>query len=379
MAPDSIQLLSSVKTGETDGAYCDFVWDRAALDQLPMDGDVLDQVNIEEIAGHQGHGLAQGPMPETDENDFDFDEFDASVLPNPALDQTEMEQLEANLDRTTNSRFIPLENENPAAVHHLSLPDIRLTPINEFDRSTALFSRAFPTLFPCGEAEFTLPRERSITLDESLQHAMRWHDGRFARHPTFRFVAFNMLMRQKAHSASKYFVTKSSSMARQISREELLDDLKDPDKPEAQALLSSISWAAVNLKGTRPFWQRKRRELEAFCYCLLAAAAFITSRPADHHWRSLYQHMPRFAEWLAASEKDRMHLSRHLLRDNPHIAAWHFYSRNRLFREIVLHKRFGVSDFWSRFEFQGRGSTHSHGLYWFETSPKLERFCFDAD
>jgi len=44
--------------------YRDFVWDRAALDQLPMDGDVLDQVNIEEIAGHQGHGLAQGPMPE---------------------------------------------------------------------------------------------------------------------------------------------------------------------------------------------------------------------------------------------------------------------------------------------------------------------------
>jgi len=169
-----------------------------------MDGDVLDQVNIEEIAGRQGHGLAQGPMPETDENDFDFDEFDASVLPNPALDQTEMEQLEANLDRTTNSRFIPLENENPAAAHHLSLPDIRLTPINEFDRSTALFSRAFPTLFPCGEAEFTLPRERSITLDEWIQHAMRWHDGRFARHPTFRFVAFNMLMRQKAHSASKY-------------------------------------------------------------------------------------------------------------------------------------------------------------------------------
>jgi len=359
--------------------YRDFVWDRAALDQLPMDGDVLDQVNIEEIAGHQGHGLAQGPMPETDENDFDFDEFDASVLPNPALDQTEMEQLEANLDRTTNSRFIPLENENPAAAHHLSLPDIRLTPINEFDRSTALFSRAFPTLFPCGEAEFTLPRERSITLDEWIQHAMRWHDGRFARHPTFRFVAFNMLMRQKAHSASKYFVTKSSSVVRQISREELLDALKDPDKPEAQALLSSISRAAVNLKGTRPFWQRKRRELEAFCYCLLAAAAFITLSPADHHWRSLYQHMPRFAEWLAASEKDRMRLSRQLLRDNPHIAAWHFYSRNRLFREIVLHKRFGVSDFWSRFEFQGRGSTHSHGLYWFETSPKLERFCFDAD
>jgi hypothetical protein len=86
-------------------------------------------------------------MPETDENDFDFYEFDAPALPRPALDQTEMEQLEANLDRTTNSRFIPLKNENPAAAHHRSLPDIRLIPISEFDPSTELFSQGFPTLF----------------------------------------------------------------------------------------------------------------------------------------------------------------------------------------------------------------------------------------
>jgi hypothetical protein len=83
-----------------------------------MSGDVLKQVKIEEIAGHQGHSLAQRPMPETDENDFDFDGFDAPALPRPALDQTEMKQLEENLDRTTNSRFIPLENENPATAHH---------------------------------------------------------------------------------------------------------------------------------------------------------------------------------------------------------------------------------------------------------------------
>jgi hypothetical protein len=59
----------------------------------------------------------------------------------------------------------------------------------------------------------------------------------------------------------------------------------------------------------------------------------------------------------------RMALSRRLLRENPHIAAWHFYSRTRLFRDIVLKEKFNMEDFWSRFEWQGRGSSHAHGLY----------------
>jgi hypothetical protein len=67
-----------------------------------------------------------------------------------------------------------------------------------------------------------------------------------------------------------------------------------------------------------------------------------------------------------------MAISRRLLRENPHIAAWHFHSRNMLFRDIVLKKKFNMVDFWSRFEWQGRGSSHSHGLYWFLGSPPLD-------
>jgi hypothetical protein len=142
----------------------------------------------------------------------------------------------------------------------------------------------------------------------------------------------------RKHTPQANISSRKLALVRQISREELLDALKDPDKPEAQALPSSIFWSAVNLKGTRPFWQRKRRELEAFCYCLFEAVAFITLISAYYHWRSLHQHMPRFADWLAAYEKDRMRVSRQLLRDNPHIAAWHFHPGIGSFAKSVFTK-----------------------------------------
>ena len=39
---------------------------------------------------------------------------------------------------------------------------------------------------------------------------------------------------------------------------------------------------------------------------------------------------------------------------------------------MVLKEKFNMEDFWSRYEWQGRGSSHSHGLFWFEGSPPSE-------
>ncbi|KAJ3506470.1 hypothetical protein NM208_g16071 [Fusarium decemcellulare] len=79
--------------------------------------------------------------------------------------------------------------------------------------------------------------------------------------------------------------------------------------------------------------------------------------------------MPQYDDWLAATEPERMALSRCLLRQNPHIAAFHFYRRYTLFRDIVLSKKFSITDYWDRYEWQGRGSPHNHGLYWVDNCP----------
>lgn len=62
----------------------------------------------------------------------------------------------------------------------------------------------------------------------------------------------------------------------------------------------------------------------------------------------------------------RYQVSRRNLRSNPHIAAWHFHQRFRSFFDNVFKPKFGVTDAWFRYEFQGRGSTHVHGFAWID-------------
>ncbi|KAI8411149.1 hypothetical protein FOFC_07743 [Fusarium oxysporum] len=233
---------------------------------------------------------------------------------------------------------------------------------------------AVPDLLP---EDTEMEALRSHVLGEErvkhLPHALRWHDGRFARHPTFRFVVFNTLMRAQARAKRQLFrqgiPTKAGGL---ITRDDLLEAFQNPESAEAQQLLNSINRQTAQLRGTRPYWYRKRRELESYAYNLDCPGAFITFSPADLHWRSLYQHLPQFQDWQELPEQQRMGMSSKLLRDNPHIAAWHFYRRFGLFRDIVLKQKFNVTDYWNRYEWQGRGSSHCHGLFWMDGAPSVD-------
>ncbi|KAM4055501.1 ATP-dependent DNA helicase PIF1 [Hirsutella rhossiliensis] len=199
--------------------------------------------------GYRDIVIPQGPVEEALEEDPC--DADASAIPNLQVTDTELNALHAQ------------------AHHQMPLPSIRRTPIDEFNRSQPLLSLAFPTLYPDGKADFVEPRLRSITYQDYLGHAMRWHDGRFARHKTWPFVALNTLLQEA---------------------------MAEPDEPEAQDLIQSITRQAAVIRGTRP------------------PGLFVT------------------AKWKAAPEAARMVLSRQLLRDNAHIAAYHFYKRYTLLR-----------------------------------------------
>ena len=343
--------------------YRCIVIDEERLSQLPEEGNVLDAIPQSQVE-------AADVGPEEDQEAEPVLE-DAAAVPDLLAKDTELDALRSILagESDADARLPLATGSQGRAQHELQLPNIRHTPINEFNRSHALLSLAFPCLFPDGRADFVEPRLRSIDYKDYIEHAMRWHDGRFARHPTFRFVAFNTLMRSQARARSKFFVKQHDGTRGPLTREQLIQALEHTEDPQAQALVNSITRHAVSIRGTRPFWNRKRQDLEAYAYSLGCPGAFITFSPADLHWRSLYQHMPRYEEWLGAPEPERMALSRYLLRQNPHIAAFHFHRRYCLFRDIVLRTKFNVTDYWGRYEWQGRGSPHNHGLYWMENGP----------
>jgi ATP-dependent DNA helicase PIF1 len=64
-----------------------------------------------------------------------------------------------------------------------------------------------------------------------------------------------------------------------------------------------------------------------------------------------------------------MRIAQEFVRDNPHIVAWYFDKRFELFKKHVIIPKFNVIDSWDRYEWQGRGSTHNHGLYYCSGAP----------
>jgi ATP-dependent DNA helicase PIF1 len=98
---------------------------------------------------------------------------------------------------------------------------------------------------------------------------------------------------------------------------------------------------------------------------------FLTFSAANLHWDSLVRHLPRYEEWKAALSDQRVRIARENLRDNPHIVAYHFYRRLQVFTDEVLKDKFNIIDHWNRFEWQARGSSHNHGLYWSNGAPDV--------
>jgi ATP-dependent DNA helicase PIF1 len=79
--------------------------------------------------------------------------------------------------------------------------------------------------------------------------------------------------------------------------------------------------------------------------------------------------MPHYPEWNIATADKRKRLAVDFVRDHPHIVAFWFQRRIELFKKHVLFPKYKIINSWDRFEWQARGSTHSHGLYYCADTP----------
>ena len=77
-----------------------------------------------------------------------------------------------------------------------------------------MFTISFPHLFSFNKANFYFIYVRSITLKEYTRHLITYQNNRFTRDPIFRFVLFNILMRQKVDTTSRFLVNRNSVFAR---------------------------------------------------------------------------------------------------------------------------------------------------------------------
>ena len=101
-----------------------------------------------------------------------------SFIPNATQQRTEQETVHQSIQ----------DLQSGGCSNTLIWPTIGGTAINEFT-TEGYFSMAFPTLFPTGAADFLGQRFNKVTIGNYFTHLLKYDDGRFARHPRFRFFA----------------------------------------------------------------------------------------------------------------------------------------------------------------------------------------------
>lgn len=331
--------------------YTDLEIDQDALSQLPEDGDVSNEVAQQETA-------AVDLDANVNLEDLDEEQREIVAIPDLLAEHSEIERMRHDIGV------------------HITQPAFRATPLSEFNRSQPLLSLIFPCLYPRGEAEFVTPREREVDYAVYIEHAMKFHDSRFAQDPRFRYVAMNTLMRMQVNAKSTYYVTKNTKDGHDegLDLEAIKAAFVNPEDPQAQRILNSIVRHSASLRGTRPFWAGKRANLETYVRSIGSPSTFLTFSAADYHWDSLHKvyPAPAYTLWRNGNPQVRMRITREHLRDNPHIAAYHFHRRFLALMKCIAMPKFAVTDWWNRYEFQGRGSSHNHGFVWCKDVPDLD-------
>ena len=325
-----------------------------ALALLPEDGNLtgLRSVTLDSTTEEQATPSTQ-----------DVDPYDAhlpgSFVPSTTRRLTEQETVRQCVQERQS-------DQQPVAPPTLSWPTSGGTPINEFN-TEGYMSCAFPTLFPTGVADFVAPRPLAVTIGNYFKHLMLYKDGRFARHPRFRYFALNTEMRWRALQAGRIYVHQHPHDA-QLS----IEELRDMVGREGEAFSNRVLHYATSLRGTRQYWFKQRSRLIAMVDTLGLPTVFFTHSAADLQW-------PELARLICPDNPDSSSSRSKALQENPAIADWFFHHRIQKFVDAFYVGVLGATDFWLRYEWQHRGSPHVHGLAWLPDAPNVEQVLASSD
>lgn len=312
--------------------------DDNALSLLPVDGDISEQCSTVMITDRVQN---EETLEESDDAHITTT-FVPILLPK----QTEQDTIRETIHSQTDCETIMWPSSSGNA-------------ISEFT-TEGYFSLAFPTLYPTGSADFLAPRIRPITIGNYYKHLMLYKDGRFAKHPRYRYFALNTEMRWRALQTGRIYVKQHPHDA-QLT----VDELRDMVGREGEIFSNRVQHYGSTLRGTRQYWFRQRSRLIAMVDTLGLPTIFFTHSAADMQW-------PNLARLICPdNESSRTHRNQALL-DNPAVADWFFHHRMEKFIKNYYVGVLGACDYWYRYEWQHRGSPHVHGLAWLPNAPNAE-------
>ena len=316
-----------------------------ALQQLPEDGNWM---KVRTLHLPECEREASTDQSESSEDQYES-HLSSSFIPNATQHRIEQETVEQSL-----------QDLQSGSSHTLIWPTIGGAPINEFT-TEGYFSMAFPTLYPTRAADFLGQRCNHVTISNYFTHLLKYGDGRFARHPRFRFFALSTEMRWRALQAGRIYVKQHPGDA-QLT----VDELRDMIGREGEAFSNSVLHYASSLRGTRQYWFKQRSRLISMVDTLGLPTILFTHSAADLQW-------PELARLICPEDLDSSSTRIKAVNANPALADWFFYHRVQKFMEVFYQGVLQATDYWMRFEWQHRGSPHVHGVAWLPNAPDVEQ------
>ena len=246
-------------------------------------------------------------------------------------------------------------------------------PVNEFV-SHGYETLAFPTLFPFGRGFFSQQRAHELSYSQYSQHLSRYYDGRFAQHGRFPYFLLNTHERQLANDKAGIAVLEENDKA-------TVGDLRNMSRKDKKEVAHKISKYSSELRNSPGFFDRRKKELRAMCEQLGDPHAFATNSHADTYC----PYLARFImDWVGVpnggpldpfaaglSKQQRYQRRQALMVKHPHLAAYFFHLKTELYLEHICVGIMGANAWWSRYEWQSRGSTHAHYFLWFHDAPDV--------
>jgi hypothetical protein len=260
----------------------------------------------------------------------------------------------------------------------------------------------FPELMPYGKGGASLDRPVSISYEAHADWAMRYEDGRFAKHLQYMFQVFGVIQKRQVASSASLQISQRDF----IQNEHIIRSLKPADlliaageehrkvpfsNPAVRSLRKHVSAIRAKVMGTDESRIKIRGQIWSTIVLQGPPSLWITINPSDTN--------DPIAQVIAGAQIDLDHFMRHSGPNNetrshriaadPHAASEFFH----LIIKLVLEELFGLSghtahqnrkvrkegifgqvaSYIGTVEAQGRGTLHLHIVLWLCGAPTAQK------
>ena len=294
-----------------------------------MDGE-LTEIKTLEYKNNTYHLNDKGPAPQQiNPGEITGETHSGVLLPDKACDiRQEIENVLSDVVGKDHGKVTI--NRNGTVT--IPWPTRGNIPLSEYS-TQHFFTLAFPTLFPYGTGDFHINRPRSCkSMSDWAEHLLWFEDGRFAKHPYFKFIVHNMIMRRRAQESSNFLIQQKLG-----EDQLLLSDLKEQINLGDNSVGKKISYFGASLRGTSQYWSIELKLLSQY----QINEFFTTGSCAEFHFKPLKRLLGIYIKQSTGQDID--------LDDRATLFTLDL--RTKSYFSSVMGPLFGVDTYWYRQEF----------------------------